>query len=236
MGNAIIKSSFRLTVASAFLAVSMGAHAGLQEGLAAYKNKNFKAAVNEFVPPAEKGDVVALFYIALMYENAEGLPQNYPQAMFLYRQAADKGYAPAQCNLGFMYETEAASDRSYKDAAFWYRKAAEQGNAPAQFNLGLMNYIGRGIEVPRNLKEAASWYLKAAEQKYPPAQNSLGKMYENGQGVPVSLTQAHMWYSLASAAGNETARINKKEIEVKMDPDTIEQAQALTREWLASHP
>jgi len=235
MGNAIIKSLFRLILGTIFLAANMEAQAGLQEGLDAYKNKNYKVAVKQLVPPAENGDPLALFYIALMYENSEGLPQNYPQAMMLYRRAADLGYAPAQCNLGFMYETEAGSDRSYKDAAFWYRKAAEQGSAPAQFNLGLMNYIGRGGEVPRSFKEAASWYLKAAEQGYAFAQNSLGKMYENGQGVPVSLIQAHMWYSLASEAGNEAAKINRKEIEAKMDADTIEQAQALVREWRSTH-
>ena len=235
MGNAMMKSLFGLTLLTTFLAASMGAQAGMQEALDAYKSKNYKAAVKEFVPLAENGNPVALFYIALMYENAEGLPQNFPQAMILYRRAADMGYAPAQCNLGVMYETEAGADRNYKDAAFWYRKAAEMGNAPAQFNLGLMYYIGRGSDAPRSFKTSASWYLKAAEQGYAPAQNGLGKMYENGLGMPLSLMQAHMWYSLASAAGNEAARINKQAIEAKMDSDMIEQTQALAREWQASH-
>lgn len=231
----MIKLLFRLTLVTVFFAASMEVQAGLQEGIDAYKSKNYPAALKEFVPLAENRDPVALFYVALMYENGEGLPQDYPQAMMLYRWAADKGYAPAQCNLGVMYETEAGSDRNYKDAAFWYLKAAEQGNAPAQFNLGLMYYIGRGNDAPRSYKKAASWYLKAAEQGYVFAQNSLGKMYENGQGMPVSLMQADIWYSLASKAGNESARINKQAIETKMDPDMIEQAQALVREWQASH-
>ena len=235
MGNVMIKFLPRLILSTVFLVVSLESQAGLQEGIDAYKSKNFKAAVKEFVPPAENGDAVALFYIALMYENGQGLPQNFPQAMTLYRRSADTGYAPAQCNLGVMYETEAGTDRSYKDAALWYRKAAEQGNAAAQFNLGVMYYIGRGSDVPRSYKEAASWHLKAAEQGYAFAQNSLGKMYENGQGLQVSLMQAYMWYSLASEAGNEQARTNIQLLEVRMERDMIEQARALAREWRASH-
>jgi len=234
MGKAISKLVFCLALFTALLG-STGAHAGLQEGLDAYKNKNYKVALKELVPLAEDGNTVALYYIALMYETAEGLPQNYPQAMFLYRKAADAGHVLAQCNLGYMYETEAGPERSYKDAAFWYQKAAAQGNAAAQFNLGLMNFVGRGSEVPRNFREAAAWYQKAAEQRNAPAQNSLGKMYENGQGVPVSLTRAYMWYSLSSASGNEAAKLNKHEVETKMDPDMIEQAQAMVREWSSSH-
>jgi len=227
MGNATIKSLLGPILFAVFFAFSMAAQAGLPEAIAAYKSKNYKVAVKQFVPLAENGDPVALFYIALMYDTAEGLEENYPQAMLLYRRAADLGYAPAQNNLGVMYETRAGSDRSYKDAAFWYRKAAAQGYAPAQYNLGVMYFIGRGSEVPRNYKEAVAWYQKAATQGYAPAQNSLAKMYEYGMGVPVSLAQAYMWYSLASDAGIEQARINKQGIEIKLDPEMLQQAQAL---------
>ena len=235
MGKAIIKSLFRLVLAATLLATGMETRAGVPEGVEAYRNRDYKLAVKQFVPPAENGDAVALFYIALMYENAEGLPENFPQAMLLYRRAADMGYAPAQNNLGVMFETKAGTERSYKDAAIWYRKAAAQGNAPAQFNLGLMYYIGRGSDVPRSFKEAAAWYLKAAEQGYAPAQNSLARMYEYGQGMPVSLMQAYMWYSLASETGNEAFKANRQAIEVKLAPDMLEQAKAMAREWRASH-
>jgi TPR repeat protein len=235
MGNTMFNLIFRLGLCVVLISVSLEVQAGLPEALVAYKAKNFKVALKELLPLAENSDAVALFYIALMYENAEGLPQNFAQAMTLYRRSADSGYAPAQCNLGYMYETEAGADRSYKDAAFWYRKAANQGNAAAQYNLGLMYYIGRGTEVPRNYKEAAAWQLKAAEQGHVFAQNSLGKMYENGQGVLVSLVQADMWYILASTSGNESAKVSKQSLEAKMDPELLQQAQSLALEWRENH-
>jgi TPR repeat protein len=234
MGNTITKL-FGLSLAAVLLVASTAARAGVAEGRATYKNKDYAAALKEFLPPAEDGDPVALFYIALMYEKSEGLPQNFPQAMILYRRAADKGFAPAQCNLGVMYETEAGSDRSYKDAAFWYRKAAEQGDASAEFNLGLMYFIGRGSDVPRNRQAAAEWYRRAAEQGHAVAQDNLGKSYEYGVGVLADLPQAYMWYSLAARAGNEKAAADLKAIEVKLSPDMIEEAKAMVEEWLASH-
>lgn len=231
MSNAIT----RVTLFMALLAASMVVEAGVQEGIQAYKNKDYATAVKEFVPPAENGDPVALFYVALMYENSEGLPQNYAQAMVLYRRAADKGFAPAQCNLGVMYETKAGPDRSYKDAAFWYRKAAEQGDASAQFNLGLIYYIGRGSDIPRGRKTAAAWYTKAAEQGHVVAQYNLGMLNEYGQGMPVSLEGAYKWYSLAAGAGHAQAVAAKKAVSAKMSSDMIESAGAQVKEWLASH-
>jgi len=233
MNKATFNLLFRLLVAAASLAVSASAQAGLEEGIAAYKNKQFKRAVDELVPPAENGDPVALFYIAMMFEDAQGLPENFPQAMLLYQRAADSGYAPAQNNLGVMYETKAGAERNYANAKNWYLKAAAQGNAPAQYNLGLMYYIGRGNDAPRNFKTAASWYQKAADQGYAPAQNSLARMYENGLGVFVSQPQACMWYSLAIEGGYEDARANLQALKEKMYPEAVEEGAALLREWRA---
>jgi TPR repeat protein len=234
MGNAIIKLFGLILVAALFVA-STAARAGVAEGRVAYKNKDFATALKEFLPPAEEGDPVALFYIALMYEKSEGLPQNFAQAMILYRRAADKGFAPAQTNLGVMYETEAGSDRSYKDAAFWYRKAAEQGDASAEFNLGLMYFIGRGSDVPHNRQTAVEWYRRAAEQGHAVAQDNLGKAYEYGLGVLADLPQAYMWYTLSAMGGDEKAKADLKAVEVKLSPDMIVQAKAMVNEWLASH-
>ena len=39
-----------------------------------------------------------------MYEEGNGVPQDYAKAVKWYRLAADQGYADAQYNLGVMYE------------------------------------------------------------------------------------------------------------------------------------
>jgi TPR repeat protein len=39
-------------------------------------------------------------------------------------------------------------------------------------------------------------------------------MYQNGSGVPKDLTQARKWYEMAVAAGDESAKISLKKLDV----------------------
>ncbi len=39
-----------------------------------------------------------------MYDNGQGVPQDYAEAVKWYRLAAEQGYAYAQYNLGVMYD------------------------------------------------------------------------------------------------------------------------------------
>jgi len=75
------------------------------------------------------------------------------------------------------------------------------------------------------------WYRKAADQGNALAQTNLGGMYLNGWGVPQDNVQAHMWYSLAAAQGENHARKNHDLLAEKMTPAQIAEAQRLAREW-----
>lgn len=228
-------SFIKFILVGTLLATSLAARAGLQEGRMAYKNQDYQAALKEFVPLAEGGDPVALYYVALMYENSEGLPQDFAQAMKLYKWASEKNFAPAENNLGYMYETEAGSDRSYKDAAFWYRKAINDGSVEARFNLGMMYFIGRGSEVPRDGKKAAELFAQSAESGFTIAQVVLGRQYEYAVGVKPNLEQAYKWYIIAAKLGSAAGIAAKKEIEQKLDPAIRAAGEAGAREWLIRH-
>ena len=56
-----------------------------------------------------------------MYENGQGVAQNYAEAVKWYRKAAEQGYAEAQFNLGVMYETGEGVAQDYAEALKWYR-------------------------------------------------------------------------------------------------------------------
>ncbi len=105
-----------------------------------------------------------------MYENGQGVPQDYAQAMIWFRKAADQGEADAQFNLGVMYENGQGVAQDYAQAVAWYRKAADQGEASAQFNLGEMYRNGRGV--PQDDAQAVAWYRKAADQGNAGAQST----------------------------------------------------------------
>jgi TPR repeat protein len=71
-----------------------------------------------------------VFNLAVMYERAEGVPQNYAAAVDWYRKAAEQGNEGAQSNLGGMYLLGHGFPQSRAEAV-WWRKAADQGNAEA---------------------------------------------------------------------------------------------------------
>ena len=168
-----------------------------------------------------------------MYDNGQGVPQDYAAAVSWYRKAADQGDADAQYNLGVMYDNGQGVPQDYAAAVSWYRKAADQGDADAQYNLGVMYDNGQGV--PQDYAAAVSWYRKAADQGYADAQYNLGVMYDNGQGVPQDYVQAHMWFNLAAATsrkrGRDKAVKNRDRVAAKMTPAQIAEAQKLAREW-----
>ena len=82
-----------------------------------------------------KGYAGAQVNLGLMYEQGQGVRQDYAQAVQWYRKAAEQGYAGAQVNLGLMYEQGQGVRQDYAQAVQWYRRAVEQGDTDAQVNL-----------------------------------------------------------------------------------------------------
>ena len=75
-----------------------------------------------------------------MYDNGQGVKQDYFKAVEWYQKAAEQGLAHAQYNLGVMYEEGRGVKQDYIKAVEWWQKAAEQGHSYAQNNLGNMYY------------------------------------------------------------------------------------------------
>ncbi len=88
------------------LALVLPAHvlaANFQAGWKAYQRGYYATAWEEWRPLAEQGDATAQYYLGVMYQNGEGVTQNYAVATLRYFQAAEQGLASAQKNLGVMY-------------------------------------------------------------------------------------------------------------------------------------
>ena len=84
---------------------------------------------------ASQGDAYAQERLGKLYEDGEGVPQDYERAVYWFLKAANQGYAEAQNSLGKRYELGEGVPQDFAHAVYWYRKAAEQGNAEAQFAL-----------------------------------------------------------------------------------------------------
>ena len=65
------------------------------------------------LPLAEAGYDVAQFNLGVMYDNGQGVLQDYKEAVKWYRLAAEQGYADAQYNLGVMYDNGEGVPQDY---------------------------------------------------------------------------------------------------------------------------
>jgi len=218
-----------MRAAIVFLSLCLPVLADLASGQRAYDRGDYATALKEFLPLAQQGDAKAQWVLGLMYEQGEGVPQDFKEAVRWYRLAADQGNASAQHSLGWLYSHGQGVPQDYKEAVRLYRLAADQGNAGAQYSLGVM--YGQGQGVPQDYKEAVRWYRLAAEQGDALGQHSLGVMYGQGQGVPQDYIQAHMWFNLAGANGIPEGVRNRDLVASKMTPGQIAEAQRLAREW-----
>jgi len=71
---------------------------------------------------AESGDVEAQFNLGFMYDQGQGVPQNYSKAIKWYRKAADQGHVDAQYFLGTMYVQGQGVPLNYAEATKWLKK------------------------------------------------------------------------------------------------------------------
>lgn len=229
-----------LHVVFAFLSTHISA-GPLEDADTAYQNEDYATVLRLLQPLAERGDVRAQNNLGALYAMGRGLPEDYTEAAKWYRKAAEKGLALAQVNLGQLYFVGRGVPKSHVEAVRWFRSAAVQGFADGQYHLAKSLAFGDGV--PQSHLDAFKWYRKAAEQGHGSAQFSVGGAYERGIGVPQNFVFAHLWYNLASTADYsenfaEAREVMRKfprkfrdEIEMKMTPRQLEQAQALAAEW-----
>src|SRR5262249_19761961 len=78
---------------------------------------------------------------------------------------------------------------------------------------------------------ALFWFSRAAEQGDVVAFAKLGLLYAEAQGVPQDFIQAHMWFLLAAANGDENSAERRDLLAREMTPAQITEAQEGAREW-----
>jgi hypothetical protein len=70
-----------------------------QQGLQAYKDRDYRTALLMWHPLAEQGDAAAQNALGALYEQGWGVPRDLVSASQWYTKAAGQGYQPAQNNL-----------------------------------------------------------------------------------------------------------------------------------------
>ena len=97
-----------------------------------FVRNDWNAAFRACTKAAEKGHAVAQFALGAMYNNGEGVPQDYAEAFYWRSMAAEQGHAGAQAALGAMYFGCACDSVpvNFKMAYFWVNLAATLAEDP----------------------------------------------------------------------------------------------------------
>ena len=107
-------------------------------GAAAYEAGDYGAALKEFRPLAESGNVSAQYNLGIMYYYGEGVLQDYKEAARLFRLAAEQGLADAQYNLANRYYYGEGVIKDIVYAHMWKNISASNGIDEAREDLKII--------------------------------------------------------------------------------------------------
>jgi len=178
--------------------------ADVNEGLRAYKNRDYAAAARHFTADAEKGNREARFWIGVLYMNGLGVPKNCSAAMTWFLKSADQAYVPAQSLLADLYESGKCAEKDEQAAGKWLRKAAEGGNADDQYELACKLFSSPGSDA----SELLDWFRRAAEQGHLGAQSALGVLLDipHSKKFKEQPEEAAKWRRMAAVQGDPDAQ------------------------------
>ncbi len=130
------KFMFRLPFLSFLFLISIVKNsaysADYEKGVDASLRGDFKTAIEEWKPLAERGGATSQFQVGWLYNEGKGVLQNYITAVKWYRLAAEQGYAYAQSALGHMYQEGHGLSQDYAYAYMWFSVAASQWDPDAE--------------------------------------------------------------------------------------------------------
>ncbi len=133
-----------------------------EDGMAAFKAREYQKALNLWQNLAEQGDVNSQINIGEMYARGLGVTRNATEALKWFKKAAAQGSAAAEFNLGEMYGYGHGIPVDHKRSIEWYRKAAQQGHTSASYKLGAKYFKGEGVAMDYLM--AYAWMDMAAKQ------------------------------------------------------------------------
>lgn len=93
------------------------------DGFVAAESGDYKSALQQWGPLAEKGHAIAQFNLAMLYHGGLGVNVNEAQALEWYKKSAKNGYYKAQEYLAVGYrEGWFGLPKDAKQAAYWEKE------------------------------------------------------------------------------------------------------------------
>jgi uncharacterized protein len=139
------KAAF-VAAAAAIALMSGTAWADLQSGVIKYQAGDYKGALEDWRPLAEKNQPDALFNMGQAYRLGRGVTTDTKTALDYYVRAANLGHVAAQGNAGTLLYFSDAPIRDRAKAVDWWQKATANGDPRAQYMLGVLHFNGEDVE------------------------------------------------------------------------------------------
>jgi hypothetical protein len=184
----------------------------VRSGVRDYNAGDKAGAVRALEFAAGRGHTLALWKLARMYANGDGVPHDDLKAFEYYSKVADEHadeppdspnatvVASAFVSLGTYFldgirGTYVRPNAGRAQEMFHYA-ASYFGDPNAQYALARLYLDGTGVD--QDARQAARWLNLAAEKGHHQAQALLGHLLVNGEGgVPRQRARGLMWLTLA---------------------------------------
>ena len=140
----------------------------LEEGIKAYKNKNYVKAVKLFSLSCKQNNMRACYNLALCYAKGLGVKKDLLLEGYFFKKACSVGLKEACFNLGVLYEEKLGNKVKARE---YYNKACLLGDKESCFNLAHL------LE-DSNLSQSIKLYKLLCKYNYSSACVSLGVIYE----------------------------------------------------------
>lgn len=148
------------------LALHAAAFADFNEGRRAYDKRDWKNAIINLRPEAERGDDRAMVILANMYSDGLGVQKDLKEAFGLYHRAAQKNNSAGIIAVATMYQNGFGVEPNGKLSIDWFKRSAELGHQTGAFFYAVALYQGsKGVtyDVKPDHKEAYKWFRIAAK-------------------------------------------------------------------------
>lgn len=164
--------------------------ADFNDGLLAFRTKDYEGAAKQWTPLAKEGDPRAQTNLGLLYSRGLGVSKDGQKALVWFEKAAQQGYPTAEYNLATIFAKGLAVEKNQSIAATWYLQAAQHGHVRSHFEIARRYAEGNGV--PYDEVEAYVW-LTRAETK------ARGKLLQKISGYKIRLAEAMSDEEIAQA-------------------------------------
>jgi TPR repeat protein len=178
---------------------------------------------------ALNGNHDAEFELGIMFDDGDGVEQDYAKAIEWYTKAAQGGNRQAAFNLGMMYKNGDGVPADMTVARRWFTRASDAGDTRATVELANMSYMGRSV--PQDYGKALQYFLKAAKGGNALAQMNAGVMYVRAEGMAAQdIVEGYAWLWLGAEGGNERAASLLRSLGEKLTEEQRKKAEARAQE------